>query len=216
VPIKVLPTKDDFLKFKHKIEELGFRQKSTVEFKKDFSRLGLEAPRKRKGREVGFLYFANGLKVIVWTTFLKYEREARDKDEGWILIVEGDTALYFSHPIRRTEDFLMRLLRHAWIAKRRVEQRPLCPQCKKFMMIVRGKGLGSRYWRCTNRKAHGTRGYIHASWDIEMPKKAAKFIARERKNRKRYRNKRTKEGKTWGQARFIRKPWKKTRPENQL
>lgn len=212
MPEKVLPEAEEFAKFCESLEKRGFRRLGRGEFGKDSVRLGLEAPFPRTGREVGYSFSANGLTVNVWTTFLAQEECARDQDAGWVLIKEGDTVLYFSHPLHRTKRFLYTLLGYACVARLRVLNRPLCPKCQARMDIAVGKGLKARYWRCQRPQAHGTS--VNVSWDAGLPKEAMDFLRKLRKRRARYRAKLKKEGKTPGTAMLQRRGWRVTRPEN--
>lgn len=187
---------------------------TTGELQKDFKRLELKAPSPRPGREAGFTFYANGLTVVVWTTFVESEGEAREKDAGWVLIKENDNALYYSHPVYRTKNFLYRLLERAAIAKQRVLLRPLCPACSAFMRITRGKGLKSRYWSCRSpAHPHTTR----LSWDDGLPPEVLERVKAIRKKRDPYPKKREAEGKPPpGTAMLNRKPWRVGKPENEL
>ena len=212
---KNLPTKEEFDRFVIKLKALGFSEIRKSDFKKDFMRLGLIAPRKRYGREIGF-YFShpNGLSIIVWTTFLVDENVAREEDSGWVLIKEGDEVPYFATPIRRTKRFFLRILRNAWLAKYRVIHRPLCPICNAYMKIQKGRALGSRYWICKSENHPGKIG--REDWDKNLPPKALSYIKQNRKARASYRKKRLEEGKTVGQARIKRKKWKVHKPANKI
>ena len=80
MPKKVLPNPVDYAWFLTQLTNRGFRPVSVAEFRNDFKRLKLKAPRPRPGREDGFLFFANGLTVRVWTTWLESENKMRDVD----------------------------------------------------------------------------------------------------------------------------------------
>lgn len=210
MPKKVLPDIEAFRKFCSTMELLKFRKLATSEWRSDRTRLGLEAPSPRRGREIGFCYIANGLEARVWTTVLAGEGCAREQDAGWVLVKEGDTVKYFSHPLHRTKNFLDTLLWFARIARWRVRNRPLCPMCKARMDIVRGKGIKSRYWKCS-RQTHKP---VSLSWDYGLPEEAQKFLRAYRKRRKQGRQKRKVAGKKIDTAVLRRKGWKVGRPEN--
>ena len=197
-------------------EQMQFRQFSFSEFRKTFNRLGLVAPRPKPGREIGYIYQANGLTVFVWTTFLADQKVTRESDLGWVLIASGDTAQYFAHPIRRTKNFMRNLLCHAWLAKFRVLHRPICPKCGKYMEITRGEALKSRYWSCKNVEAHDNKKWTHESWDYLMQPKAMRFIKSERNARARYRKERREKGLSTDQAMLTRKKWGQNRPQNKI
>ena len=211
MPQQVLPDEDDFAFLKKELEKLGFREITGVEFYNQFKRLKLKAPRRRLGKEVGFMFYANGLTVFVWTTWLRKEKRARKEDAAWVLITEGGEAPYFSHPIHRTKNFIRNLLCQAWIARWRILHRPLCPECSQFMQIVRGKGVKSRYWSCLNIGEHESKRPVRLSWDHGLPPKAKKYVDDLRKKRAAFRAKQRKAGKPAPQKIFERKPWKKSK-----
>lgn len=208
MPKQALPGAKAFGKFRIAMEKRGFRELSRSEFRRDFERLGLEAPFSRDGREIGFVFHANGLDAVVWTSFLS-PHTARESDSGWVLIREGDEARQFSHPLHRTEKFLSRLLGYASVARLRVLNRPNCPNCGARMHIAEGKALKSRYWRCDR---HSPPAWL--SFDHGLPKEAIEFLEGFRKERARYRKKARAEGKKPGTALLSRKGWTVTKPEN--
>ncbi len=216
MPRQILPDEKAFADFKEKLLARGFRELTNEEFSTTFSRLGLTAPRSKEGRETGFIFNANDLKVFVWTTYLNSEQRSRDSDAGWVLIADGDRARYFTHPMMRTKNFLTRLARRAWIARWRVVHRPLCPECRRYMKIAYGRALKSRYWRCDYRSSHHPYKPIFLAWDYGMPPKALAFIEKERKLREKYRDSRKKAGKPNNVAMNNRRRWKRRRSENSV
>ncbi len=211
MPTKVLPTIETFAWFREVLLRHGFREISTVEFKKDFRRLKLIAPSPREGREAGFQFSSNGLEVVVWTTFLTQHGYARETDAGWVLIKDGDNPRYFKM-LRRTKNFLRNLLYYAIIAQRRAKNRPLCDLCDKRMKIAFGKGIKSRYWSCTD-SSHA-RNKTSKSWDTGLSPAAIDFLKPERRRKARYVAKLRAEGKNPGTAIKRRKGWTVGRPEN--
>ena len=214
MPKKILPTEQGIKYFDCEMRKMSYRVLNRLEFRKDFVRLGLIAPRRKPGREIGYRFFSNGLEAIVWTTFLVGQNKPREEDLGWALIREGDKVLYFSHPIRRTKGFIRKLLSYAWLVRHRVEHRPLCPECKDYMKVARGKGLKSRYWICMKKSKHKDGKPVFLDWDWELGPRAIKFLKKERKARRKYHQQRKKEGKSTDQAMLKRKKWKTMRPEN--
>lgn len=215
----LLKIAERFPGFQKAMIELGFRRIWKGEFQKDSQRLGLVAPRPRKGREVGFKIHANGLTAHVWTTILEDEQVPREKgeDAGWVLITERDKARYFAHPLNRIGDFLGRLYKRAQVARLRVLERPLCPTCDAAMRIAFGDAPKSRYWECFKLTQHPDGKPVWSRWDIGLEKypKALAFAQQERKNRKPHQDKMRAEGKApVGTAMKKRRPWKATRPEN--
>lgn len=191
----------------------GFRKITSTEFRKDFERLELKAPTPRLGKESGYSFFANGLTVVVWTTFVESEGSARERDAGWVLIKEKDDPLYFSRPMHRTENFLYRLLEQASIARQRVLHRPLCPTCSALMRITQGPGLKSRYWSCRS-PAHV--GMVRLSWDEGLPTEVLERVLRVRRERAPYTKKLKALGKKPGAAMLKRKRWTVGKPENKI
>lgn len=219
MPKKILPDMEAFqFHIKHKLESWGFRSINKIEIEKDFKRLGLFSRNPKEGREEGFIFTSkNGLKVIVWTTFILQDEKARDEDLGWVLITNGDKVLYFAHPFRRTKNFAANLTRYAWIARWRVLNRPLCPDCNRLMDIARGKGIRARYWICTNRTKHKSAKATKISWDYGMPPKALSFLKAERAARRKYIVRRRKDGKLANVAPLIRSGmWTVSRKDNMV
>jgi hypothetical protein len=208
----LLPDAKSFASFEKALLRRGFRRLSEAEFRSDFIRLRLQAPSPREGREVGFSFAANGLEVVVWTTFLARAGRAREEDAGWVLIKDGDDVRYFSHPLHRTQNFLHNLLWTACIARWKVEHRPLCPQCGALMKIAYGKGLKARYWGCTRTTVHKNPTFL--SWDHGLPREALDFLEPRRKRRAQYHAKLRKEGKSPGAGIQRRRKWKVGRPAN--
>ena len=205
MPAKVLPDEERFHRFEEYMLKEGFRKLSSLEFSSSYTRLGLQAPRSREGRETGFVFTANGLTICVWTTFLENAGRARDEDAGWVVITEGDRPGYYSHPIMRTEGFLRKLFRSAKIAKERILNRPLCPDCRAFMKITKGPSLKTRYWSCTGKaRPHRVQTL---SWDYGLSDESIVFVKALRKARRDYRANLKKNGRTVVPAMLVRKPW---------
>ena len=213
VPKQVLPDTFSFQAFERSLLRRGFRKITRTEFVKDFGRLDLRAPSPRPGREAGFIFVANGLTVVVWTTFVESEGRARDVDAGWVLIKEKDNPIYFSRPMHRTKNFLYRLLEQACIARQRVLHRPLCSLCKAFMNITMGRVFKSRYWSC-HKPAHSE--FVTLPWDHGLPTEVFQAVKKVRKTRASYQKKLKASGKNSGAAMLKRKGWKVGAPANKL
>ena len=168
MPTQVLPDEQSFKWFEFNIKRRGFKPRKIKKIKSDFRHLEPKPrkPGKVTGFEAGFYFFVNGLLVIVWTTFVISAQQAHPSDAGWVLIVQGGKAVYYSRPIYRTKGFLYNLLLLAAIARQRIIHRPHCPDCGKFMDIVPGKHLKARFWRCHN-PVHPRP--INVSWDKGLP-----------------------------------------------
>jgi len=106
--------------------------------------------RLKKGQETGFEFCANGLRAVVWTTWVRKEGRFRDSDQGWAGITSGDGKylLYCSHPLNRTKNFPINLLRQAWLCYWRVKNRSSCPQCGGLMDIGKGSTGKNRKVSC--------------------------------------------------------------------
>jgi len=207
MPERAVFKEENFETLERTFQEMGFRRITDVEFQTNFRRFGLVAPTSRFGREVGFIFTANDLTVHVWTTWLGRESRTRRADEAWVLIECEDKAVYFSHPLHRTKNFMLNLLRQAWIARWRVLNRPLCPKCRNFMDIVHGRGLKSRYWSCIRTAAHADQKPAFLDWDYGLPPKAKYYVRTLRRKRHLYEKQRRAEGKPLHVALLTRKPW---------
>lgn len=219
-------THEDFLYIQKALLQHGFTQKSTISFKKDFKRLGLEAPRNLQGREEGFFYSENNLTVWVWTTYLASEQKFRDvgTDMGWVLITEGDDVRYFAKPIKRDNGFIVNLLSKAWVAQCRVKYRPLCPVCHAYMQIVRKK-TNACCWGCFKLEYHPSTTALPAPsflrWDDvgpqgSLPQKAKEYVTKLRKGVALYKAKNRKKGITRTPAALLRKKWIVHNPQNKI
>lgn len=221
---QILPDEKSFADFKEKILALGFRELTHEEFARAFQHSGLKPLSSSAGRETAFVYSAdkldkpNDLEVFIWTTYLSWKKESRDIDAGWILITQAGRARYFAHPLMRTKNFLITLIRLAWIARWRVINRPTCPQCpdQRYMKIAYGWAIKSRYWRCDYKSQHHPYKPVFLPWDYGMPPKALAFLKKKRKIRRKYRDSRKKAGKPNNVAMLNRRKWKRLRLENSV
>ena len=210
MPRQVLPTVEQGRYLGNELRKLGFRRISKKEWNFTRDTTELKVPRKRTGYEIGYLYYANGYRVYVWTTLDADTEKAFDSDAGWVLIVgKNNKRLYSSPRLHRTKYFISRILSYAWICKWKIDHRPVCSECNNPMKLVRGKHLKQRFWKCNNRKHHSHKKAFTVSWDMELPPKAQKFLDEKRKKRARYRKKRRKEGKSTDQQMLKRKKWQK-------
>jgi hypothetical protein len=212
MPKQILPSHEELAWFTQVLIRRGFRPVSMVEFRKVFERLVIIPPTPRIGRELGFTFSANGLEVVVWTTFVPEAGKARDQDAGWILIKEGDQVKYFARPVHRTKHYVHRLAWLACIARLRVLDRPTCPSCGAYMDIAMGEVVKSRYWRCRNR----VHKQINLPWDINLPVEAKRYLERIRSARRRYRDTLRREGRDEVviPAVFKRRGWTVGKSEN--
>lgn len=209
-------TIDDFVFLNAKMQEIGFLSTGISDQKKLFYRLGLIPPREITGREETYFYHNHGYTVIVHTTYLEEEKKWRDTgtDSGWVLIRKGDEAVYFARPFKRSKGFILKILRYAWITKWKVDNRPLCPECKGYMDIYRKKGSRQYFWICNKSEFHQEQRVTFLPWDYGLPQKASAFVNIRRTNTERYKNDNKKKGITPTPAPLIRKQWTISNPEN--
>jgi hypothetical protein len=212
--------------FKTEIEDrllkLGFRiyPYYSSEFDQARNRLGLIPPkgRKKQGRETGFRFDANGYTLIVWPSYVKSLGRCRDNDQVHILILEGDEILYKTHEIRRTTNFVRRLLCYAWINRWKVLNRPTCPHCNGAHMHLNNKPFRQYWWSCGNVMNHPNNKWFTLGWDsgLEDKPKAMAFLDEMRLPGQKYRNKLKKDGKElWTRTRkHIGRGWRITKTKN--
>lgn len=212
MPKQVLPNEKAFQYMNAKLKGWGFRNFTAFEVWSDLKRQNLVSPRPYPGREEGFTLSANGYEVVVWTTWIVKERQARKKDSGWVAIRKEDTkkALYFAKR-HRTKNFIKSLLNDAWLAKTRVLNMPLCPvtRCSQRMEIGRGKALKSRFLICRNRESHPNGKALSLSWDYTLADKprAKRHLRQKRKRKAKYRAGRRAKNKPTDISMLRRIPW---------
>lgn len=216
MPAQQMFTAEEFQKFLDFMQLRGL----TVEYPRDFhtnkTRLGLVSHRKKSGSQVKLRYHNHGLTLKVCTTADSQLNEPLPKRYGWVLIDDHDEAKYFSHPFLRTEGFLRRVYYHTIINKYRIDHRPICPCCKKYMDIVRGRGVKSRYWKCPNHDHEPeTMG-----WDENLPQWMQNYLKPIRKARakqkKKYEIAQAEKGKVVIPAVYRRIPWEMQNPQNKI
>ncbi len=207
MPLRVDLQPHRFYDFKTEIEKEGFQEIQKREKYTDYQRLALISPNESKGKKRGFKFTANYLTVKIWTSVLRDEDKFADKGFGWELISLGDPALYFSRPFRRTDNFFENLYMTALILKTKIQNRPICPHCKKFLDIVKGPYLYSRYWKCPNTK----HAVYRLGWDHGLPDWAKNYLKSKRKARKKvqkkYAQKQLEKGKEVTPAIVRHKKW---------
>ena len=162
----------------------GFRRVQSAQDVLSIDLLNLDEKAKHGGFEVGFVFRNNGLKVYVWTTWIYEFEEARKSDAGWVLITDkkGNT-LYFAHPFHRTKNFVDTVVRYARVAKYKIEHRPLCTECNRFLDIVQGRAIKSRYWKCDHVAEHRDGKPVNLNWDYGLPEIARQYLQAHRKKR---------------------------------
>ncbi len=206
-------TEKDFLEFKKKMLEDGFRQIQPYEFYTELRVADVTHHAPKPGREEGFIFFALGLEVRVWTSFVMSQGGVRTPDSGWVVIREAGVAQYYAPQMYRTKDFFIRMRTWARICREHIQARPVGRGCGNYMSIVRKKN-GQCFWQCTN-PIHRERGEKPPteSWDIGLSAESIAFVKKKRKKRAQYSAKRVKANlKPFGEARKNRKGWQKRNP----
>jgi len=196
VPPKVEPTPAKFALFTRRIQGYGFERVGSKEVLENLRRQRFRDPRRRKGKEVGFKFGANGLEVWVWTTWLEEQNTIRDEDLGFVIITMDGKRRYTARPALRTENFFLTLLRRAWLAKWRVVTRPACNVCGTFMVIAsKKKNPKQKFWKRTCYCIRSETNPRTLNWDFnfdELPLRAKAWHDAERRDKARNR-KRNKE-----------------------
>lgn len=208
MPQQVLPTMAEGIYLGDELRKMGFRRITRKDWKFARDSQELKVPRTREGYEIGYVYYANEYKVYVWTTLDAATKLPFQQDSGYVLIVgEDNKRLYSSPRLHRTKHFISRILSYAWIAKWKIDNRPLCSECSEPMKIVRGKHLKQRFWKCENRRDHDLHESVSVGWDYKVPEKAQKFLDSKRRKRAKYRKARRKAGKSTDTQMLKRKTW---------
>jgi hypothetical protein len=202
LPKKYSPSKEEVFSFESMLFERGFRRMTPSEIEAGLPAApGLQRKfysRRDPGFEAGYLMEKNGLQAVVWTTWLDWKEGVRNMDAGWVLIRHAkktEQVYYYSRPLNRTKGYLGRLLKYVRRAAWRVRHRPQCPQCDRMMRIAFGKGYKSRYWTCPFSRSHIPMAPIHLDWDCMFTPEQKQELSEERRVRKKYRQKRTDQGK---------------------
>ena len=217
MPDKKVYGMSDFETLKGMLQPYGFEVIERKESRDVVKRLGLVRGRVRDNDpEFGLKRTVNFMTVYVWTSFSRITHETQDDDMGWVLITQGDRAHYFAHPFRRTEGFILRIARMAWVACHKAANRPMCPECDKLMNIHQNRDTGATFWYCQNPDVH--QKPVYKSWDCSLKKggTAQAFVDSLRKPRASYRKRNKKAGYQPTPARKIRIRWNVTRPQNQV
>ena len=178
--------------------------------------------------EVGFKYFENGLMVKIWTSCLRSEVERcrreplisgdiivsrpPGEDMGWIVITnEFNRAQYFARPTLRTKNFVRTLIQRAGITIRKVQYRPTCEICRKWMVIFR-KPTRATFWACFHRQTPFHFGSKPAwkGWDFALTKRMRMIVVAWRREFHRYLEAQRAKGCEPTPAATIRRAWFET------
>lgn len=171
MPKKHIPTSDAFTGFfKDITERLGCKQVSAREVVDWVESIPATEPLSRykqsqTGIETGYKYAnpKSPADVVIWTTYVAGNQQARESDAGWVLLIERTTRkpIFFSFPIHRTKNFLATLTRYIEVFIELADNWPApCPKCSQVLTIkpVPGVLLGKTF-ACPQN--HRVRGWIY-------------------------------------------------------
>ncbi len=207
MPPQILPTRQELGEVWKRIKPLdSFLVEGLSHFYHTVKGMRAEPPSFRQGAELGFAWQDRDLAVVAWTSYVPSLRAARRHDRGWVVIEQAGDPVYFL-PINRTKNFLRTLEMEFRIARYRIIHRPECPLCGERMVIVQGRGLGARYWRCPS-------AHMRADWDTDpfllaLPAAAKSHLLRRRSARERWQEHCRKAGKPIRQAMLRRRKWRR-------
>ena len=228
MPKAVPVTYADFLRIEATLKSLGFDEIHRGEVAIITLAHGLIPPRRIViAGEVGFKCSLNGYTVKVWTScvreavercreaplFSRGEAVGRPpgEDLGWIVVTDAfNHAQYFARPSLRTKNFVRTLCRRVWITLWKVQHRPLCEKCRKFMHIFR-KEDGGTFWACLRNAFHETTKPVWLGWDFGLPPGALAFALAWRSEFHRYLKRERARGNNPQRARTIRHGWIETK-----
>jgi len=170
-------------------------------------------PRPTEGREVTFVYKANGYIAKLHVTWLRKEGKWRDvsTDAGHGVIEDSyGTAKWHSHSCRRDEDFIEDMLLTAWLMKWRIDNLPSCPVCGWVMYLDRDRGVS--FFRCDKEDRHpNQRPAFINDWAVGAPPELALFLEKIREATAKYHEENRRKGINPTPAQFTRKQWKKVK-----
>lgn len=201
----VLQWKEDFSMLFLLLSRIGFRELHASEYK---SR-NVIPPRRIKGREKGYIFEANGMDVIVWTTYDLIAQAPRDKgkDLCWVIIREHGKAQHFAKPIRRTKNFVTNVYWRARTCAERIFNRPK-DSLGDFMVIKRGRYMFQRYWESPTKVTDAsTNKPEREGFDHGVSSQSMAYVKKIRKRTRKYNSKLRAANKKPGAAALIRTPW---------
>ncbi len=205
----VLTEAEKFAAFLKPMIDNGFRlvpRREKTEYQKAIDLTPPEGRPKRPGQLPLIYTHITGMKVIVWPTFAPSIQDIIPVGEamGWVLIISEAGKVEYFNPVKRVGIYWNSLKDSAIACKQRVEHRPRCKECKKFMNIARRHNvLKARFWRCEEHPKE------REGWDHGVSPKKLAVLKIRRKAKALYRAKRRKAGKSTDRAMLIRKKWEK-------
>ena len=167
MPSIVVYKKKTFSFLRNKLQNLGFRMLSQKEVDTIFKTLDFKEPRNQETdprKNIPFQFESNYLKIIVWTSFHRDTYTTTSGHCAWVIVQLGDVRIWSSPQIRRTKNFLARLIHWVTIMKVFAENRPLCKKCSKRMQKTLDK-KGNRKWVCVQIDQHTNHRKVYNSWN---------------------------------------------------
>lgn len=202
-----------------KLQRHGFRLVERAEMSQYQKAANLIPPDGRKPRkgQTALLYtHVNGMKVLCWTTFNMRYNKFSDKGvaAAWVLILDKEgEARHISRMIKRVGMFVDRILKECVINKTRVASSAYCPSCGAPMKLNwRREYLRGRYWICSRAGVHKQKkeSIPTFSFNNGISGKLLIFLEKRNRLRRRYSDKRRKEGKDPQHQMKNRKKWTKS------
>lgn len=168
MPRKYIPSSDAFTEFfKDITKRLGCKLVSVREVVDWVESIPATEPLSRykqsqTGMETGYKYTnpKSPVDVVIWTTYVAGNQQARQSDAGWVLLIERATRkpIFFSFPIHRTKNFLATLTRYIEVFIELADNWPApCAKCSSTLTIkpVAGVLLGKTFACPQNHRVHG-------------------------------------------------------------
>jgi len=155
-------SREKFLALFEKLEALGFKKKTVAEVLEDVKKekvsLSWLAKRKKEGVETCYRKLAKNCEVIVLTTYSEKISGAKEHDSGWVVVrnLISNTVL-FSFEIRRTLNFINRLLAVSMAHVEVAQKWPECQFCAMSMgvMYTAENKMHEREFICINKLCVG-------------------------------------------------------------
>lgn len=201
MPIAVPVTFRKYFELEQKLKALGFVEIPWWETATILEPRGVDPQRVFVRGEIGFELAIKGHKVRVWTSCIRREVErcrrhnllneivsrAPKRDAGYVLITDfAGRAHYFAGRTSRTKNFVRTLLRRAWIAQYKIQNRPACRICGAAMDICSRSDTGGNFWGCFQKGSHPDGKPVWEEWDFGLPPNAKRIAVAWRKERARY------------------------------
>ena len=181
--------------------------------------LGFKLMKPKPGRQEGFEYFKNGLRVIVWTTFVTNEGRTREEGSGKVITLESNRVVYMGTFKNRTKFFFENLFIYALAAKERVDHRPYS-KCHKLMNIYQGekkqkkdaeeeKSISKRtcFWVCPVKSHRHKGGCPTKSWSLGLSDEVLSVMVKKWDRASKYYDQLRAKGKKVNVFLTIRKSW---------